>query len=877
MAEQNNNNEITAKSLLGRLQNSMDAESSGEAVKAEVRQRPARPAMPPRPAAPVKKEETPKEPVVLKEEASAKEAIPVAKKADEAAPVKTAVVEDDTFEEDISDDDLVAPEFDIFEELEGEAAVEDEYEEAAEEVTEKVTEDDFVEFDEAEEDEYTQLGFADEDDFAELDGEGYEGDEYAEYADDVEDAEELVSAIDRLDVLEIAETGDDFDNDPLEAELDEAEEEYEEASDGEYDEVVDFENLVSQVVGDESEELTESDISLMVALGMEDELAKSIGEKDAVELTDDFIADQEEWVHTASHYGPDEYTDMSQNRKIAVDYTNKNKWSLIRLIAAALLTVVVLFYENMPVFGYQLAGALDPAAYPVVYVMMGLQLLFFMVAVAFPSVVKGAKSLFSLQMQPSAIAFVAAVAATLNTVHTAFGITAGVEPRLFNLPCAICLLMAVADEFFTNRREIFSFNIVSSKNPKYVMRRLNTKDSKLENQAVADMSEDNSGDIVKIAKTDFVEGYFWRTNNRGTVDKPFVTLLIILSAALSLVIGLYVLFTQRLGSAVETALTSLLTVLPASGVAIGFYPFYRANREAYYNDCTIVGEGSVEEYSDTEVISFDDVNVFPSVNVKVRNVRLFNNCRIDKVLYYASSVFAATGGPLADVFEVATMEMGHSEDVQIVDTGAGFIEAVVNGREILFAKEEALLSRGITIPENVLMDDEEASVDTSVMYMIYQGRLVSKMTLSYIVDADFEYIIRQLADSGMYVCVKTFDPNIDEELINRQVVGNEYPLRVIKYKGTEEITKYSARTEGGIVSRGTTKALLQTIAFCDKIVGAKKTGYVLSVIAAIFSVIIISAVVVMGKTDVVYSLYPAIMQLLWLIPTVLSTKIIVRQ
>ncbi len=874
MAENKNNNEITAQSLLGRLKGNGD---SAPVQKKAERVAPRRPVIERKPVEePVAQPETAEEDVTSSEfvftpdlgEADAvaevqadepefdldayfNEDEPVA---DEPAEGGAPSIEDYfAAYEDEGESELVAPDYSFFEDEAGQMGFGN---------AEDASEDDFGfgAFDSYEEEEY---------------GEGYDGVDYSEFADEVV-AEIPVPAIDRMETLEIAETSDDFDNDPLEEEADEAVEELPE-EDVEYDEAVDFENLVSEVVGEETEELSESDISLMVGLGMEDELARNIGQEDAVQLTDDFLADQQEWVDKAHHYGPDEYTDPSQNRKIAIEYTKKNTWGIIRLLAAVALTVAIFFYENLPVFGYQIGGFADPAHYPVVYVMLGLQLLFFLVAIAFPSVTFGVKNLFSMKMLPSSIAFISAAAATLNTVHTAFSITPGVEPKLFNLPAALCLLMAVADEFFTNKREIFSFNIVSSKNPKYVMRRLNTKDSKLENQAVSDLNEESSGDIVKIAKTDFVEGYFWRTKNRGTVDRPFVFLLLVLTMVLSLIVGLYVLLTHRAGSAVETAFVSLMTALPVSAVMVGFYPFYRANKEAYYNDCTIVGEGSVEEYSDTEVISFDDVNVFPSVNVKVRNVRLYNNCRIDKVLYYASSVFAATGGPLADVFEVATMEMGHSEDVNILDTGAGFIEATVNGKNILFAKEEALLSRGIYIPENVLVNNEEdVSPDTSVMYMIYQGRLVSKMILSYVVDADFEYIIRQLADSGMYVCVKTFDPNIDEELINRQVVGNNYPLKVIKYKGTEEITKYSDRTEGGIVSRGTTKALLQTISYCDRIVGAKKTGYVLSVIAAIFSVLICCAVVVMGKSNEIYSLYPALLQIFWIIPAFISTRIIVR-
>ena len=95
-------------------------------------------------------------------------------------------------------------------------------------------------------------------------------------------------------------------------------------------------------------------------------------------------------------------------------------------------------------------------------------------------------------------------------------------------------------------------------------------------------------------------------------------------------------------------------------------------------------------------------------------------------------MFSATGGPLSDVFEVATIEMGHSEDVQILETGSGFIEAIVNGKNVLFAKEEALRAiarraveqktgaRGLrSIMENIMMDTMyRAPSDESILKCI---------------------------------------------------------------------------------------------------------------------------------------------------------------
>ena len=50
------------------------------------------------------------------------------------------------------------------------------------------------------------------------------------------------------------------------------------------------------------------------------------------------------------------------------------------------------------------------------------------------------------------------------------------------------------------------------------------------------------------------------------------------------------------------------------------------------------------------------------------------------------------------------------------------------------------------------------------------------------------FLMKDLSDEGMCACIKTFDPNIDEEMICRQISGGKYSMRVIKYKNTEEIS-----------------------------------------------------------------------------------------
>lgn len=669
---------------------------------------------------------------------------------------------------------------------------------------------------------------------------------------------------------------DFFDNDPIEEES-YVEPESAEEKETVHDPAADFENLVNEVTGENADTIDETDISLMVALGMEDELAKSIGAETAIQITDDYVADQEEWVTRSHRYGPGEYSDPAENSEIADRYRKRNRWAIGRLLCGILLTVLILIYENLPILGYQLSGALDPAVYPVVYIMMDLQLLLLMAVLCYRHIFGGLVSLLKFRPTTDSISAVMMTFALASSIYESATVVPGTEPVLFHFPAALCLLFTVIHEFLTVRREIFSFNIVSASCPKYVMRRLSTRDSMMENEALADsIHDDDGGDIIKIQKTDFVDGYFWRTKNEGSGDRSMIGVTILVALILSVVGGIYAAVSGHESGPFTVAFTVLSASMPAAMIIVGCYPFYRANRAAYENESTIIGEGSVDEYSGTSVVSFDDVNVFPSTNVKVRNVKLYNNSRIDKVLYYAASVFSKTGGPLADVFEIATMESGRSDDVEILETDTGYIEAVVSGKNIIFGRAAALSELGIDIPADVTAEDEELAGDCSALYMIYQHKLVAKMIVHYLIDPDFEYILRQLTSSGMCVCVKTFDPSIDEDMIYRQIRSGKYSLRVIKYRNTEEISKYSDRADGGIVSRDGTKALLQTVSSCDKILSARKTGYVISALAAVLSAVVMAIVLVSGMFSDLRSIYLGAIQLFWLIPAVITTKVIVR-
>jgi len=621
------------------------------------------------------------------------------------------------------------------------------------------------------------------------------------------------------------------------------------------------------------EEVDETERNLYLALGMEDQLDKKAGAgtADKVAARNDAEAREfEEQQRRALEY---EYTERAQTPKIAAAYKYSLTSLKIKMAAGALLTVLLFFFENITLFGIQFAGALDPAVYPVVYIMVSLQIMLLACAVAYEQIFAGVRNLITGRPTPESVTAVLTVFGVLYSTVAAVLSEPGIEPVMYNFAVAACALMTLVFAYLNTKREVYSFNIVSSKKPKFVFRRIPSSEASPESAAFGAL-DDDTPDVLQIEHAAFVDGYFGRSTAVLHSTRVYVTaMLTVITAAAVLLAVFSAVGGAGASEAISIAYVSLLAAIPMSMFFTYSYPFFKANQDAYEMDSTIVGEASLEEYSGASIISFDDKNVFPSYSVKVQNIKIYNNNRIDRVLYYAASAFSAAGGPLCDVFDVATIEMGHSDEVQILSAGVGYLEADVDGRRILFGRSAILTELGIHIPEEIVEEDSYIEGDLSIMYMVRDGKLIAKMFIKYVMDADFEFIVRQFANNGTCVCVKTLDPNIDEEMILSKVKGKKYPLKVVKlHDGDAE----RERADSGIVTRGTTKSLLQVVSLCDMVLSVKRTNVIISIISAIVSLAIMFIVALSGNLSAIGSWLIVVNQLFWMIPAALTTKLYIK-
>ncbi len=142
------------------------------------------------------------------------------------------------------------------------------------------------------------------------------------------------------------------------------------------------------------------------------------------------------------------------------------------------------------------------------------------------------------------------------------------------------------------------------------------------------------------------------------------------------------------------------------------------------------------------------------------------------------------------------------------------------------------------------------------MYMSCNGQICAKMYISYMIDEEFANIVRTLNRHGTSVMIRTFDPNINNEMIKKQTIFKRSELSVVKLTSEDQIPRTENKSDSGAVSKGRSRSLLKAIPVCKNITKIRKINLIVKIIAsltgtallglAVFDVISIASTLLVG-------------------------------
>ncbi len=527
-----------------------------------------------------------------------------------------------------------------------------------------------------------------------------------------------------------------------------------------------------------------------------------------------------------------EFTDRLQRKEIIGMYKYAKKSIKIRSIFAIIFSVILFLVENIGLFIKNPTGIL---ANPYATTLSNIAIFLTCVAFAYEQLYHGIKSIFSKDYLPESVAVIGAICAIIHSLLTLLFISFENKPRLYNFPVAMIIVFVLLYSYINVAREKYGFSVVSSKDVKFYLEKSTIVDNEAETETFSSTAGEFEGEIARVKKTAFVKGYFANTNTTPSLHSYlgiYFTFSLLVPAVLA-VISLFKSF--NLFNAITIWYVGVLLMLPV-GIFFSYsIPFLIGNRRLYNDQVAIIGENAINEFATTNVVSVNDTTAFPPYNVKLTNFQVFNGFKTEKVLYYASSGFAAVGGPLAEVFDSATKDaFQKSKKTKFVCSGRSFLCIKIDGDTIIFADRLGMSAQGIEVG-----GEKEDDADVSIMYMACNGTLCSKIYLSYVMDNEFIKIATYLNKNKIAIGIRTFDPNINNELIKWQINQRKFDIRAIRLSSEEEVPVITPKSEGKIVSRGTSKALLRAIPVCKRIVKIRKATRALKIISSLLGATLI--------------------------------------
>lgn len=561
-----------------------------------------------------------------------------------------------------------------------------------------------------------------------------------------------------------------------------------------------------------------------------------------------------------------EFTYQRQKADIAAEYKRSRRHAGIKLIFTLVIAALLFVVECLPGFGMKLPDILDVTYYPVVFSMVTLQLMLFACAFSYREIANGLLGLAGFNFCAGGIlAILAVVTLGCDIANCLLEMTA----PIYNFPVAFCALVLRGFVYLDVTREMRAFDISSSAQAKkYVAVKVPA-----ENAGALEGLEDYTGEdslVLRTEKCSFVENYFARTEKQIDSDVQINKFLVPITLAVAIAAAILS-FTKGAdaASAIGAFNASVAVGLPVLVLLSSSYPLYKAGKRLFRGESAIIGESSVEEYSGTTMICFDDADAYPSYGVALENLRIYGKGDIETIIEQMGAVFSKLGGPLKHVFTLMITDCPRPYKVKIDGVYEDGICATVDGKTLFIGNDAYMAENGFKVLDK---SDEIGGKHFSTMYLAEEGALRAKFFIRYTLDGSFETIVKKLARRGIASVILTGDSNINDELLSRSLDLKKLPIKVARRKTFDNPVR-GDRADSGIVSRGGVGDLVGAVTMCDKLAGVIGTMRAVRIASAVICAILMIGACLIGMYTSVSSFYILLYHLFWILPAWLVAKI----
>ena len=507
----------------------------------------------------------------------------------------------------------------------------------------------------------------------------------------------------------------------------------------------------------------------------------------------------------------------------------------IRLGALAFFALLLLAFETAFTLGWFANAQLALLSYPGAAAMIDLLLSAAIFALTIPETVRAFKRLATGNLVTELFTVVAFAVLCLYSL-TVFFFGAVTDYALFGFVFSVYAASSVLATHSRIVADFEAFKLISQNGEKQILDKRMTRSLPSENYALDGLVDEYKSRTARIFRASFISDFFKRAA-KSSEKNSHNALVLSLAFGVSLVLAVVSFFVLDgfLSSVTSFALCFLLGA-PAFSILSHKLPYSYAQRAAISEDSAVIGENACYDFSEIDVIAFEDSEIFGPDDVNLKRFMLYGDRdNMENVMRQMCSLFSVVGGPLNFIFAGALdnrVRHNPAENVVIEEDG---LSGDVSGKRIFAGSEDYMLRNGIAIPEGAAR--AERGIDTTkVMYAAENGEVYAKFYIRYSFSEEFTMLLPSLKDEGIIPLIYTSDPNISNDLLKTLTAGSDC-MRAMRRltPGTTDDKLYS-RVSASTVTTGDKINAINIILLAKKYKKLSKRLSVSELYATVFGI-----------------------------------------
>lgn len=424
------------------------------------------------------------------------------------------------------------------------------------------------------------------------------------------------------------------------------------------------------------------------------------------------------------------------------------------------------------------------------------------------------------------------------------------------IPVAIASLMfnTIGKLLIVNRTQQ-SFRFVSGSSDKYAIFPVTDEETA---QNFTRGALNDFPNLAAMRKTEFLSEFLKTSYASDSTDR-FCRIFTPVVLAAAVVIGVIAGIVGRTDHGSASIYIGISVFVGVIAICAGFsmmlvvnLPMMRSAKKNAENQGVIIGFDCIDEFAETNSILIDADQLFPQGSVKLANIKVFSETRIDEAIVEAASLASQAGSILKNMFYDiigGKTELLNPVESYIFEDSMGLC-GWINNKRVLLGNRDLMINHSIEGIPSINKEREYTENGRNAVYLSISGELSAMFLVEITPTMEIRQSFEELQKNDIYVIIRSVDSLVSINRLSELFEVSPDHLKLIPFRVHEQfnaVTEYQLKQRASLACSGRFSAFSSLILSCKRIKVTIGAGIGIQAVSMLLAILICMAMVVLNS------------------------------